>query len=130
MHRLLAVIVLALSATGVSAQPDEPYDVLFIAVDDLNDWVGYLGGHPQTQTPNIDRLAARGMAFMNAQSPSAVCHASRTAILTGMRPSSTGIYGNAPDWRGLPVFENKLTLPVCSRCYPIGSGSGGGLADA
>src|SRR5690606_14658209 len=87
------------------------YDVLFIAVDDLNDWVGHLGGHPQAQTPNIDRLAARGIAFTNAQSPSAVCHASRTAILTGLRPSTTGIYGNFPDWRGLEVFEDKLTLP-------------------
>lgn len=111
MHRLLAFIALSLSAALATAQPDEPYDVLFIAVDDLNDWVGYLGGHPQTQTPNIDRLAARGMAFMNAQSPSAVCHASRTAILTGLRPSTTGIYGNAPDWRGLPVFDGKETLP-------------------
>lgn len=111
MGRLLAFIVLAVSATMVAAQTDEPYDVLFIAVDDLNDWVGYLGGHPQAQTPNIDRLAARGMAFMSAQSPSAVCHAARTAILTGLRPSTTGIYGNAPDWRGLEIFDDKQSLP-------------------
>ena len=93
------------------ARQDEPYDVLFIAVDDLNDWVGYLGGHPQAQTPNIDRLAARGMAFMNAQSPSAVCHAVRTAILTGLRPSTSGIYGNGPDWRNQEIFRGKQTLP-------------------
>ena len=90
---------------------DEPYDILFIAVDDLNDWVGYLGGHPQTLTPHIDRLAARGMAFMNAQAPSAICHASRTAVLTGLRPSTSGIYGNAPDWRGQEVFAGAATLP-------------------
>jgi arylsulfatase A-like enzyme len=80
-------------------------------VDDLNDWVGYLGGHPQTETPNLDRLAARGMAFTNAQSPSAVCHAVRTAVLTGLAPSTSGIYGNTPDWRDQEIFRDKATLP-------------------
>ena len=90
---------------------DEPYDILFIAIDDLNDWVGHLGGHPQAITPNIDRLAARGLAFLNAQSPSAICNASRTALLTGLRPSSSGVYGNSPDWRGQAVLDGKPTLP-------------------
>lgn len=115
----LALSALALPASSVSTQPvepessqaREPYDVLFIAVDDLNDWVGYLGGHPQAETPNIDRLAEAGMAFTNAQSPSAVCHAVRTAVLTGLRPSTSGIYNNAPDWRNQEVFKNKSTLP-------------------
>jgi arylsulfatase A-like enzyme len=102
---------LCLLAGPLQAQPDEPYDVLFIAVDDLNDWVGYLGGHPQTRTPNIDRLAARGMAFLNAQTPSPLCNAVRTAMLSGLRPSTTGIYGNAPDWREQAIFEGKATLP-------------------
>lgn len=93
------------------ARDGDRYDVLFIAVDDLNDWVGYLGGHPQTRTPNIDRLAARGMAFMNAQSPSALCNPVRTALLTGLRPSTSGIYGNAPDWRTAEPFRNIVTLP-------------------
>jgi arylsulfatase A-like enzyme len=94
----------------VNAQEQRP-DVLFIAVDDLNDWVGYLGGHPQTKTPNIDRLAARGMAFTNAHSPSALCNPSRTALLTGLRPSTSGIYGNTPDWRTVPIFAHIATLP-------------------
>ena len=111
MSKPIAVLAMILSASFASAQEAPPYDVLFISVDDLNDWVGYLGGHPQTQTPNIDRLAARGMGFMNAQSPSAICHAVRTALLTGLRPSSTGIYGNAPDWRTQAVFQGKPTLP-------------------
>jgi arylsulfatase A-like enzyme len=89
----------------------EPYDILFIAVDDLNDWVGYLGGHPQTMTPNIDRLAARGLAFTNAHSPSAICNASRTALMTGLTPATTGMYGNAPDWRLEDAFRNVTTLP-------------------
>lgn len=102
---------LALASAPGRAQPAPRPDVLFIAVDDLNDWVGYLGGHPQARTPNIDRLAARGLAFMNAHSPSALCNPSRTALLTGMRPSTSGIYGNAPDWRTVDVFEDRATLP-------------------
>ena len=113
-----AAFVLAVGAAFVAnlpdravAQPGEPYDILFISVDDLNDWVGYLGGHPQTQTPNIDRLAARGMAFMNAHSPSVSCNPSRTAILTGLLPSTTGVYTNFVDWRTLDAFEGIRTLP-------------------
>lgn len=112
LARLLLPALLLLTALA-HAQPrsDEPLDVLLIAVDDLNDWVGYLGGHPQTETPNLDRLAARGMAFMNAQSPSAVCHAVRTAVLTGLSPATSGIYGNMPDWRTQEIFQGKATLP-------------------
>ena len=105
----LVAAMLALPLVG-AAQDGRP-DVLFIAVDDLNDWVGFLGGHPQTLTPNIDRLAARGLAFTNAHSPSALCNPSRTALLTGLRPSTSGIYGNAPDWRGVEAFEDIATLP-------------------
>lgn len=111
MRYLIVFVFAAWHVSPAFSQSSDQYDVLFIAVDDLNDWVGYLGGHPQTRTPNIDRLAARGMAFMNAQSPSAICHAVRTAILTGLRPSTSGIYGNGPDWRDQQVFSGKATLP-------------------
>jgi arylsulfatase A-like enzyme len=72
---------------------DRP-NVLFIAVDDLNDWVGCLGGHPQAKTPAIDALAARGMSFTRAYCASPVCNPSRTALLTGLRSSSSGVYDN------------------------------------
>ena len=89
----------------------KPRNILFIMADQLR-W-DYLScyGHPHLKTPNIDRLAARGMAFTNAQSPSAICHAARTAILTGLRPSTSGIYGNGPDWRRQEIFRDKPTLP-------------------
>ena len=115
MRILLAFLALLCTLTppanAQQKQKQKPYDILFIAVDDLNDWVGYLGGNPQSQTPNLDKLAARGMAFMNAQSPSAVCNAVRTALLTGLRPSTTGMYGNGPDWRTQDAFKGKTTLP-------------------
>lgn len=110
-YRAAAALSALLFCSALPAQDDPPYDVLFIAVDDLNDWVGFLGGHPQTKTPNIDRLAARGMAFLNAQSPSALCNPVRTALLTGLRPSTSGVYGNLPDWRGEAIFQGKATLP-------------------
>ena len=95
----------------LSAQDTARRDVLFIAVDDLNDWVGVLGGHPQARTPNIDALAARGMTFLNAHSPSALCNPSRTALLTGLRPSTSGVYGNNEDWRTMDRFSGVATLP-------------------
>lgn len=70
-------------------------NVLFIAIDDLNDWVGFLGGHPQTRTPNMDRLAARGVVFTNAHCTSPICGPSRAAVMTGLQPYHTGLYTNA-----------------------------------
>jgi arylsulfatase A-like enzyme len=112
-HAALAGVLLVACALPLTAAAQARLrpDFLFIAVDDLNDWVGYLGGHPQTKTPNIDRLAARGMAFMNAHSPSALCNPSRTALLTGLRPSTSGVYDNVPDWRRLEAFAGVATLP-------------------
>ena len=65
---LLIIAVLAIGASyPVSAEErNRRPNILFIAIDDLNDWVGFLGGHPQVRTPNMDRLAARGTVFTNA----------------------------------------------------------------
>jgi arylsulfatase A-like enzyme len=113
MRHCSLVAVLLLSARLVSAQAQDaaPPDVLFISIDDLNDWVGVLGGHPQAITPNIDALAARGMLFTNAHAPSALCNPSRTAIFTGLAPSTTGVYGNAPNWRTVDRLEGIPTIP-------------------
>jgi arylsulfatase A-like enzyme len=86
-------------------------NVLFIAIDDLNDWVGALGGHPDVKTPNIDRLAEKGMLFTNAHCPAPLCNASRAAVMTGIRPSTSGIYRNANPWRESPLLKNAVTLP-------------------
>jgi arylsulfatase A-like enzyme len=103
------VLATLVAAQSVRAQPQP--DILFIVIDDLNDWVGVLGGHPQTKTPNIDRLAARGLTFLNAHTPSAMCNPARTALLSGLLPSTTGVYGNGPDWRRLEQFSGITTLP-------------------
>src|SRR5687768_1407030 len=74
-------------------------NVLFIAIDDLNDWVGSLAGHPQTRTPNLDRFAASGVNFTSAHCAAPLCNPSRAAILTGLRPSTTGVYQNNQPFR-------------------------------
>ena len=74
-------------------------NVLFLAVDDLNDWIGCMGGHPNALTPNLDRLARRGTLFANAHCQAPVCGPSRASLMTGLRPSTTGIYGQINDQR-------------------------------
>ena len=88
-----------------------PPNILMIAIDDQNDWIGCLGGHPQAQTPHIDRLAKCGTLFTNAHCQSPLCNASRTSLMTGLRPSTTGIYGLAPWFRAVPEFADAVTLP-------------------
>ena len=109
---LLLMLPLLVPTPGIpsSQEPEHP-DVVFIAIDDLNDWVGVLGGHPQARTPNIDRLADRGMVFTNAHAVSTSCNPSRTALLTGLRPSSTGVYTNGRDWRNVERLQGIPTLP-------------------
>jgi arylsulfatase A-like enzyme len=84
-------------------------NVLFIAVDDLRDWVGYLGANPQTKTPNIDALAARGVYFTRSYCAAPVCNGSRAALMSGLRPSTTGVYSNNSDWRTVIPEDKPLT---------------------
>ena len=87
--------------------------MLLVSVDDMNDWVGCLGGYPGVKTPNIDALAGRGALFRDAHCSSPLCNPSRTAMLTGKRPSTTGIYGNDDFWR--PAHPDIVTLPMYMR---------------
>ncbi len=79
-------------------KPPVKRDVLFIAVDDLRDWVGYSHAFPQVKTPNIDRIAKRGLIFSNAYCAAPACCPSRTSLLTGKSPAVTGVYENADRW--------------------------------
>jgi len=93
----------------IIAQQNSRPNVLFIAVDDLNDWVGPLQGYKGVKTPNIDKLAKQGMNFTRAYCPAPVCNPSRTALLTGKRPSTSGVYQNFHPWR--VALPNAVTLP-------------------
>lgn len=99
--------------TGVSwaAAARKRPNVLFIAIDDLNDWVGCLGGHPQAKTPNIDKLARKGTVFEQAYCAAPLCNPSRTSLLTGLRPSTSGIYCNNGWFREHPKWGDWVTMP-------------------
>jgi arylsulfatase A-like enzyme len=105
---LVSVLGLTLAAhVHAGGRPN----VVFIAVDDQNDWIGALGGHPAVKTPNIDRLARRGTVFLNANCQAPLCNPSRTSVMTGLRPTTTGIYGLEPWFRTLPRLMDRITLP-------------------
>ncbi len=108
-HTVASILILGVATVAQGATQGEQPNVLFIPVDDMNDWVSHLGGHPQSITPNLDRLAERGVTFSNAHCAAPVCNPSRVALLTGLRPSSTGVYFNENPWR--PVLPNVITLP-------------------
>ena len=100
-----------LPAVQAYRPPAQQPNVLFIAIDDLNDWIGCLGGHPNAKTPNIDRLAARGVLFERAYCASALCNPSRTAIMTGVSPFTSGIYHNQTYYREESLLRNPVSLP-------------------
>lgn len=84
-------------------------NVLFIIVDDLNKALGTYG-HPIVRTPNVDRLAKMGVQFNNAHCNYAVCNPSRSSLLTGLRPETTGILNNTTPFQS--TMGNKITLPA------------------
>lgn len=130
MLRLLVLLSVLLAAVPLRAA--ERPNVVLILIDDLNDWVGCLGGHPQVKTPAIDALAARGTLFTSAHCQSPLCNPSRSSLLTGLRPSTTGIYGLDPGIRDVERTREHVTLPetftrggydtfTCGKIYHDGS---------
>lgn len=113
---LLLAALIATTAAGRLRASEAPAaaagsrpNILFIAADDMNDWTGFLGGHPQARTPNLDRLAKRGEVFGRAYCSAPACNPSRASLLTGVRPASSGVYHNDQPWR--PVLRDAQTLP-------------------
>ena len=103
----IAFFSILIGCDSPKVEKEKP-NILFIAIDDLNDWVGYLGGHPQAKTPNIDRLIQRGVGFSKAYTIAPLCNPSRVALLTGLYPSTTGVYGNRNNFR--KTLPNEITL--------------------
>ncbi len=104
---LVVCLVVLMPRPAVAARPN----VLFLAIDDLNDWVGPLGGHPMVRTPHLDRLARRGVTFANAHCQAPLCNPSRTSVLTGLRPTTTGVYALNAWFRDDPRLRTHRTLP-------------------
>lgn len=107
MKNLILALSLLLADLGTAGPPN----ILLISIDDLNDWTGCLGGHPQAQTPHLDRLAKRGTLFANAHCQSPVCNPSRASLMTGRYPHASGVYFLAPDLKKAPNLKDLATLP-------------------
>ncbi|MFP6874498.1 MAG: sulfatase [Verrucomicrobiales bacterium] len=123
MTRIIRLNLIIVALTTIACAEDRP-NVLFIAVDDMNDWTSLIKGYPgKVHTPNLERLGRLGMTFDNAHSASPVCCPSRTAMMLGQRPSTTGIYNNGQWWR--PHLPDALSMPMVFRRHgyrAIGAG--------
>jgi arylsulfatase A-like enzyme len=111
------VILCVVLLFGCKPAVKPPPNVLFICIDDLNDWTGFLGGHPDARTPRLDELASESVVFSRAFCPAPACNPSRASILTGIRPSTSGVYFNHQAWRSSPVLKEILTLPQYFRAH-------------
>ncbi|MBP8256302.1 MAG: sulfatase [Opitutaceae bacterium] len=108
----LAVLFVPLVPLSFAAPAASKPNVLIIAIDDLNDWVGEFGGNRQTRTPNMDRFCAEGaVAFQNAYCPGPICGPSRSAFISGFMPNRSGVYGNGSNMRRSPLVQTHATLP-------------------
>jgi len=116
MKKLLAALFF-LAPFGALAQ-NKP-NVLFIAVDDLNAWVGHLGRNPQAQTPNIDRLASRGVTFSKAYCAVPACEPSRCALMSGQRPWTSACYSNGDNWRSRVPEGQQLNAQFLKAGYHV-----------
>ena len=110
LHHILAITTLIFAGLFPARGEDQKKpNILFISMDDLNDWIGCMGGNSQTITPNLDRLAASGVLFTNAHCPGAACNPSRTAIMTGLSPGTSGLYENGQNMR--EILPDAELLP-------------------
>ena len=112
---ILLGALIALPQTNAAPAPSpapKKMNVLFIAIDDLNDWIGCVGGNPQVQTPNLDKFNAQGgMVMVNAHCASTVCGPSRSALLTGAHCYKTGVYGNNTNLKHAKKAKDLVTIP-------------------
>jgi len=134
MKRIATVLLGLLAPLTLCAaegtRPAKP-NVLFIAIDDLNDYISPLDNHPGVKTPNFDRLAKRAVTFANAHCAAPACHPSRVAVMTGVHPSRSGIYLNlfgahGPRWREeSPVLKDAVVLSQHFRNHGYRAAGGG-----
>jgi len=98
---VIILVLLVLSACSSSQKKENPAkpNVLFISIDDLNDWIGAMNGNPQVITPNMDKLFEQGVLFTNAHCSQPVCTASRNSLLSGLHPTTSGWYGSTSAMR-------------------------------
>mgnify|MGYP003326284302 FL=1 len=117
------VITLLLGLSSFAEHISTKFNILYFNIDDLNDWIGCLQSHPQVITPNIDRLAERGLLFTNAHCVVPACSGSRAANWTGLSPINNGVYGNGQRIEKTMPNATMLTQDLESQgYYTMGTG--------
>jgi arylsulfatase A-like enzyme len=114
MHKIVPILITILACSGtLAAKPsvEAPLNVIFIAVDDLNTSPVLFEGELQVETPNIDRLARKGVRFTNAHCAAPACNPSRASVISGIAPFTSGVYLNRQDWRENVMLKDWETLP-------------------
>jgi arylsulfatase A-like enzyme len=125
---LSLLFFISVSGHAAQAGPGELIrhpNVLFISLDDMNDWIGTLAGHPQTLTPALDNFAESGVNFTRNYAPSPGCNPSRSATLTGLHTYTSGMYSNYQEWRKVPRLQSVQTIGQHFRAggyYTAGAG--------
>ena len=105
----ISFLIISLSLINVATTAQK--NVLLIMADDFNHWITKIGYYEQALTPNIDSLADMGVLFTDASCSSPVCNPSRNALMSGLRPSTTGIKSNSGGYiRDSPNFKNVITM--------------------
>ncbi|QGJ70094.1 Iduronate sulfatase [Planctomycetales bacterium 10988] len=108
----LAVLLASSFGNGThAAQKQEKPNVLFIAIDDFNDYLGLLRGHPGIKTPNLDRFAETAVTFTHAYCTAPICNPSRTAIISGVAPWKSGVYMNNDHFKLSQPAREAVSLP-------------------
>lgn len=109
-----SLIILSCQTSKQEEEKESRPNILFIAIDDMNDWIGPLGGLKISKTPNLDKLAAQSLVFENAHCAAPACSPSRLSIMTGVHPSKSGVLKNTwyegPQWRKKPIFKDIETI--------------------
>lgn len=111
IRNILIVFISFCFLVSCQQKKSDPYNVLFIAVDDLNDYVSLLQDYPGIKTPNLDKLAEKGITFSRAYCAAPICNPSRTSLLTGMAPNISGIYSNNDHWTMSAQANEATVLP-------------------
>ncbi len=104
------VLIVLFSGCSSPDKKQEHPNVLFISVDDLNDWIEPLGGNPQSKTPNLQSFSKEAVTFSRAYCASPGCNPSRGAVMTGQHTFTSGLYSNYQDWRKIPMLRQLPTL--------------------
>ena len=122
----ITLVLLAVSSsTWAKDDANRPPNVLMICIDDLNDWVGFLGGHPDVKTPHMDSLSRQGRNFANAHCVVPVCSPSRVSVMSGLHATTHGSYDLGPSYQSIKRLDDVPCMQAYLKTHGYRSIAGG-----